>query len=250
MTLRNIICLSGGLASAWVAYWARNLPDVVYYFNDTKWEHPDLYRFLDDLERVLGISITRDSDGRSPEEVFYDERHLANNRVPLCSKILKAQRLQQFVQPGDICHFGIDETEAHRAIRIKEVYAPLGVECRFPLIETGTTKAQVRGLILGDLAIVEPELYRMGFTHNNCGGGCVRAGRRQWALLLEKQPATFAERERVESDLAVYLGRRATYMKDESLTELRERIQAQGMMDFGDEDRTSTECIGICTLEN
>ena len=52
---RHIVCLSGGVASSWVANWVNKNIDgeKIFYFNDTKWEHPDLYRFLDDLEISL-----------------------------------------------------------------------------------------------------------------------------------------------------------------------------------------------------
>lgn len=249
--MRHIICLSGGIASAWVAKWAKeNLSgDIVYYYNDTGWEHPDLHRFLGDISLVLGISITVDSDGRTPEDVFYDQRMLANNRVPLCSKVLKAKRLQKFAQPGDVCYFGIDLHEAHRAERISQIYAGLHVLCRFPLIETKTEKSAARKAII-DLGIQEPELYRLGFDHNNCSGGCVRAGTRQWVKLYHQLPDVFRDRERVESEISFFLGKRLTFMKDESLKELRNRIEAQGVLDFGQESREATECVGICTLEN
>jgi len=249
--MRHIVCLSGGIASAWVAKWAKeNLSGaIVYYFNDTGWEHPDLHRFLGDISQALSISITHDTDGRTPEDVFYDQRMLANNRVPLCSKVLKAQRLQKYARPGDVCYFGIDCQEAHRAIRISQIYAGLRVDCRFPLIETMTEKSTARAEILA-LGIPEPELYRLGFAHNNCSGGCVRAGVRQWAKLYRLLPAVFADRERVEAEVSLFLGKRVTYMKDESLKELRSRIDKQGNLDYGPETQEVIECVGICTLEN
>ncbi len=89
----KIVTLSGGKASAWCADWAfkhYEKKDVILYFNDTKWEHEDLYRFLDDLSNHFDHPITRDSDGRTPEQLFYDNNYLANNLAPFCSRILKA----------------------------------------------------------------------------------------------------------------------------------------------------------------
>ncbi len=87
---RHIVAISGGIASAWVANWVRENIDgeIIYYFNDTKWEHPDLYRFLGDIEKALGIKITSDDNGKSPEEIFYEKRMLGSNRTPICSRIL------------------------------------------------------------------------------------------------------------------------------------------------------------------
>lgn len=66
-----IVALSGGKASAWCAnyvltHYAKE--EVVLYFNDTRWEHKDLYRFLDDLSIYFDHPIVFDSDGRSPKD--------------------------------------------------------------------------------------------------------------------------------------------------------------------------------------
>ena len=248
--MRNIICVSGGLSSAWVALWAirQNLPDAVFYFNDTKWEHEDLYRFIRECADKIGYTLTEDSDGRSPEDVFFDSSMLGNNRVPLCSRILKAERLQKFAQAGDVVYFGIDNTEAHRAKRIREVYAPLNITARFPIIENRIGKDQIRSDV-EELGIQRPILYDLGFTHNNCSGGCVRSGKKQWIHLLRTLPDVYKERERVESEFSESFGVNATYMKDMSLAELRRRIEGQQEIDFND-DLSASECIGICNLEN
>jgi len=77
---RIIVALSGGKASAWCAKWAlEKFGDrTILYFNDTKWEHPDLYRFLEDIERLLSIRIFYDTDGRTPEEIFYQKHALTS----------------------------------------------------------------------------------------------------------------------------------------------------------------------------
>jgi 3'-phosphoadenosine 5'-phosphosulfate sulfotransferase (PAPS reductase)/FAD synthetase len=182
--MSRVICtLSGGKASAWCADWAlKNYPkeQVILYFNDTKWEHEDLYRFLNDLSRYFDKEIFYDSDGKNPEQLFYKHHAIANNRMPFCSHELKAKRLQRFYQDGDIIIFGISSDEAHRAKRIAEVYAGIADKTkryptlRFPLISENVTREQVDQFIR-DAGIDEPVLYKMGFTHNNCSGGCVRA---------------------------------------------------------------------------
>jgi len=254
-----IVAISGGKASAWCADWAlRTYPkkDVILYFNDTKWEHPDLYRFLDDLENYFGHSITIDSDGRTPEELFYDNHALANNRMPFCSRILKAERLQAFYQDGDILIFGISKNETHRAQRLVQVYNTIAEKknkrpvLRFPLIAEQTTKEQI-DFFLGEANIEIPELYKLGFQHNNCSGGCVRAGKKQWKLLYEKLPAVYADRERVEEDLREYLGKDIHFFKDETLREFRGRIERKELSAYyNDKEENDTECIGICSMMN
>jgi 3'-phosphoadenosine 5'-phosphosulfate sulfotransferase (PAPS reductase)/FAD synthetase len=249
MVKRNIVTLSGGMASAYVAIWAaENNLSPIFYFNDTRWEHPDLYRFLADIEKALGIKITHDTDGRTPEQVCYDKKFLANNRIPLCSRILKAERLQAFIKHGDSCFFGIDNTEKHRAARIEFVYNKFGINCRFPLVENNISKQEIEKKIK-EYGIKKPAMYDMGFKHNNCSGGCVRAGKATWALLLRTMPEVYTDRERLESEFSTWSGQKTTFLKDESLKELRERIQKQPELVFKDIDET-LECVGICNSYN
>lgn len=251
---RVIVALSGGKASAWCADWAlRTYPlrDVILYFNDTKWEHPDLYRFLNDLSAYLDVPITNDSDGRSPEDLFYSKRALASQRMPFCSKILKAKRLQAFYQDGDTIVFGIGPDEEQRADRIFAVYGERGritgrwANLVFPLIDNRVSRLQINAF-LERAGITEPELYRLGFTHNNCSGGCVRAGRSQWRKLYELLPDVYAERERVEREVQAFLGKPVTILKGISLTRLREQIEDGRTIPMFGEDDYVGECIGVC----
>lgn len=254
---RHIVCISGGIASAWVANWVNKNIDgeIIYYFNDTKWEHPDLYRFLDDLERVLKIRITKDNDGRSPEQIFYDKKILGSNRSPVCSKFLKAEMLQKFVKKNDTLYFGIDSTELHRAARISPIYARLECQCKFPLIEYRVLRHETFNFI-ESIGIEIPQMYKDGFTHNNCSGGCVRSGERQWVSLLNKYPEVYADRERVEREFNVWNKKRRlekdnkvvaeyTFLKNISLKTLREKMNQGTDFDFG-EDEWQGECIGVC----
>lgn len=243
---RHIVTISGGVSSAYVAKWVKeNIEgDIVYYFNDTGWEHPDLYRFLKDIEKALDIKIHRDSDGRTPEAVFYDERMLGSNRTPNCSKILKATRLQKFAWVGDVLYFGIDTTEIKRAARISMVYRRLGMTTVFPILENPIAKDDIMREVEA-LGVEIPQLYKDGFSHNNCSGGCVRSGRKQWASLYRKYPRVYADRERVETEFSEYIGRESTFMKNLSLARLREIIDEQGDLDFGEDDFQG-ECVGIC----
>jgi len=254
-----IVAISGGKASAWCADWAlKNYPKekVILYFNDTKWEHKDLYRFLDDLSVYFQHPITTDADGRSPEDLFYDLSALANNRMPFCSRVLKAERLQKYYKDGDTLVFGIGADEPHRAVRIKAVYASIALQKKkvaklvFPLIDNNVTKEQIDSF-LEQAQIKEPLLYSLGFSHNNCSGGCVRAGKRQWKMLYEKLPEVYLERERVEKEVREYLGKDVHIFKDETLEEFRGRIERGELSSYYDNTKeVETECIGICSTQN
>lgn len=251
-----IVALSGGKASAWCADWAlKQYPkdDVILYFNDTKWEHKDLYRFLEDLSKYLNHPITVDADGRSPEDVFYDLNALANNRMPICSAELKAKRLQDYYKDGDTIIFGISADEIHRAHRLTNIYEARAyrtkkkVTLRFPLIEKNISKEQV-DTFLKEIGIEEPFLYKLGFSHNNCSGGCVRGSKAQWALLYEKLPEVYLERERVEEEVREYLGKDVSYLKDYTLRDLRAMIErGEVKSSKARQPDDVTDCIGICS---
>ena len=225
------------------------------YFNDTKWEHPDLYRFLDDLSKALDHPIIYDNDGRSVDDLFFDQRALANNWMPFCSRILKADRLRKFFADGDTIIFGISSDEAHRAQRIVKIYYEFGkskgkwAKISFPLIREKIDKDEVRALY-DRLGIDIPVLYKLGFAHNNCSGGCVRSGKKQWIHLLRTLPEVYKKREETEERISAMLGKSVTFMKDTSLKALREKIESQMEIKFSEDETIVTECIGICSSEN
>lgn len=255
-----IVAISGGKASAWCATWALenyNPSDVILYFNDTKWEHPDLYRFMNELSKFLGRPIIEDSDGRSPEQLFIEHHALANNRMPFCSMILKAERLQRFYKDGDILVFGIGSEEMGRASRIIAVYQRIAVKTnRYARIELPLITEQISSRDIDSkitqMGIEPPALYGIGFIHNNCSGGCVRAGKKQWKLLYEKLPSVYAERERVENYMRGITQKDIHFFKDETLKHFRWRIETGNLSKhyLENEDIVEHECIGICESIN
>lgn len=252
-----IVALSGGKASAWCANWAlqeyKN-EEVLLYFNDTKWEHPDLYRFLNDLSNYFKQPIIFDSDGRSPEDLFYDNNALANDRMAFCSRILKAERLHKFYSDGDTLVFGISIDEADRATKIIDVYKKVALKNKkwpkitFPLIREKVSRKEIDDFLI-KANIEEPILYKLGFKHNNCSGGCVRASKKQWKLLYHRLPEVYLERERVEREMREYLGKDVSILRDETLESFRKRIENNELPRYYDmylED-VAVECIGICS---
>jgi len=252
---RIIVALSGGKASAWCANWAlENFPkeDVVLYFNDTKWEHPSLYKFLEDLKVYFDHDITVDADGRDVAQLCRDNRALANNRMAFCSRILKAERLQKFYQDGDQLVFGIDREEPQRVQRLVAVYQKVmattdkACKVRVPLFEFGVSKDAVEDWFTST-GIDEPLLYTLGFKHNNCSGGCVRAGKKHWKLLYETLPEVYAEREAFENEMRSTLDKDIHFFKDETLTDFRGRIERKELSAYYDTaPDDGVDCIGIC----
>jgi hypothetical protein len=81
--LQAIVMYSGGIGS-----WAAGMRVVERYgrdhttllFCDTMQEDEDLYRFLYEGAAIIGVPVTRIADGRTPWEVFRDERYLGNSK--------------------------------------------------------------------------------------------------------------------------------------------------------------------------
>jgi Phosphoadenosine phosphosulfate reductase family len=216
--MRAVVLFSGGAAS-WAA--ARRTVEAGYdttlLFTDTKSEDEDLYRFLDDAAADVGAPLVRIAEGRTIWEVFRDERLLGNTRMDPCSRILKREQSRAWLKanrdPADtVVVLGFDWTEQHRLERARGAWEPWQVDA--PM-----TRApyRLRSEILGDLearGIEPPRLYRMGFEHNNCGGGCVKAGVGHFRQLLRVFPARYAEWERNEEGVRQHLGKNVSILRD------------------------------------
>jgi hypothetical protein len=198
---------SGGLAS-WAAA-KRTLGPKVLLFCDTLIEDADLYRFLDEAASDLGAPLHRIADGRTPWGVFDDVKFLGNNRVAPCSRVLKQEQARAWMTQHDPVHkttivLGYDWTEFHRVEAARKGWAPWHI--RAPLTEPPYLTRTDMANELATAGIALPRLYRLGFPHNNCGGGCVRAGHDHWRHVLRAAPEVYDEWERQEERQRERLG--------------------------------------------
>lgn len=244
----RVVFYSGGIAS-WAT--ARRVIErhgtagLTLLFTDTMSEDEDLYRFLDETSERLGVPVTRIADGRDIWEVFRDTRMLGNTRADPCSRILKRELARKWIAehaPDAVLYFGIDWTEVHRLERIRWAWAPWTVEA--PMTEPPyRLRAEMIAELEGD-GIAAPRLYRLGFEHNNCGGGCVKAGVSHFTNLLRVWPERYAEWEANEQSIRDHLGRDVAILRDRTdgdtrpltLAALRERVEAGAslpMFDIG-----------------
>lgn len=239
--MRYVVFFSGGAAS-WAA--ARRLADqgkdLALLFTDTKTEDEDLYRFLDEAATDIGAPLVRLEDGRDIWQVFRDERFLGNTRADPCSRILKRDLSRRWVEANcdpetTTLVLGMDWTELHRLERAQKAWAPYRVTA--PMTEP---PYRLRAEMLADLearGITPPRLYGMGFEHNNCGGGCVKAGVGHFARLLAAFPERYAEWEANEQGLRDHLDADVSILRDRAggdtrpltLRALRERIETNAL---------------------
>lgn len=253
--MKHIVNFSGGLCSFFAS--KRTIekvgrPNTLNLFADTLYEHPDLYEFNLYAEKLLNLPLTRICEGLTPWQLFRREGLIGNDRFPICSTKLKREPLNDWME----AHFemdsrqgnmlkeqavvvlGFDYTEYNRVEDFQNqhpgwtVSAPM---CDEPLWDKCRMIKEAN-----KLGFKTPELYALGFPHNNCGGGCVKAGISHFVHLYRTKPKVFTQWENEEQTTLAEFEKRGvsnghfTILKDRregtikplSLRTLRERIES------------------------
>lgn len=247
--MKHVVMFSGGIGS-----WATakrvvekyGCEDVVLLFSDVKGnsdnphigEDEDTYRFIQEAAQNLNCELVTVSDGRNIWEVFADKKFLGNSRLASCSHELKQKPARKWLEENcdpeqTIVYVGIDWTETHRIPAIVRNYLPYKAEA--PLTEAPFIDKKEMIEWAESEGLKAPRLYELGFAHNNCGGGCVRAGQAQFKHLLDVMPERFAEWEKQEALMREQLGE-VSILKESvngeskrlPLVTLRTRVEQQG----------------------
>lgn len=211
--------------------------DLVLLFSDTRTEDPDLYRFLDESSRLVKNSrqVVLD-EGETIWDVFWRKRYLGNTRIDPCSLYLKRLPQRKWIEENcdpenTTVYLGIDWTEQHRIEKAMRYWAPWTV--RAPLCDPPYYTKEHIADVLASHSVALPALTLEGFPHNNCGGGCVKAGQGHFKMLLAKRPETFAVWEyeeemlrRALGDVAILRDRTGGSTRPLTLRELRRRVEA------------------------
>lgn len=219
--MSKIVFFSGGLASFAVAHSIKDDKPLLY-FTDTKWEDEDLYRFIYEASDKLKLPLLIHSMGIDPVELMIKQRIIFNSRIGNCSAILKMKVASDFLKKGkkpqveewynkqylpadfdfdkvNELYFGIGFDEFHRVGAIKKNWQPYDV--KFPLVESIFNYDE----LLAQYDIKKPRMYLKGFTHNNCKGRCVKAGKGHFRLLYKEDRKTFDEINHIEQTLGEYV---------------------------------------------
>ena len=235
-----VVSYSGGIASFAAA--ARCVETygadrVTLVFADTLIEDEDLYRFLRQGAEALGSDLVWLQDGRTPWDVFRDERYIGNSRKAPCSRVLKTRQVKRWLD--DTCDpdrtalaAGLSLDEYERLPRMAAKYPKWRVTAPLCWRPAWTRPDIWSALERYDLAA--PRLYAMGFPHNNCGGFCVRSGQEQFAHLYRHFPDRYlwheSEMERVQAEIPgarpFLREQRAGELRYLTLREWRERLEA------------------------
>lgn len=246
--MKHVVMYSGGVASYCAAKRVAELygtDDLTLLFTDTRIEDQTLYVFLRESAKDVGGKLIEIADGRTPWEVFRDERMIGNTRADPCSKILKRQMAHSWIKENckdvvdTLIHLGFDWNEQHRVDGSREAWLPFAISaplCDKPYLEKSDMLSIVK-----EAGLTIPRLYEMGFPHNNCGGFCVKAGRAHFKHLLETMPELYKHHEQREQEMREYLEKDVSILRDRSKvcpdcksTEARESTKTQWIcMDCG-----------------
>lgn len=213
-----VLMFSGGKGSALAGYLLKHqgYKNVTLYFNDTKTEDADLYRFTREVIEFLDYDFIEDSDGRDVWQVFKDSNYMGNTRSDLCSRILKRERSEKFREQFDpdlvIFANGIDLWEEHRLEKAIPLWEPYLLVS--PLIDAKVyDKDLLWETFTAESGIKEPYLYTIGMSHNNCGGFCVKAGLAHYRQLLKKDRERYLYFERKEQEVYTKIGKTHPFLR-------------------------------------
>lgn len=190
-------------------------------------------------------------DGRTPWEVFSDERFIGNSRVDPCSKILKRQlmdawRDERFKPSECIITVGLNFDEDDRIQTLEKRGKPWAFIAPLAVGDWRSKDSLRRD---ADERRLPPSLaYAQGLAHDNCGGGCVKAGIGHWKDIYHKRPEVFAQWEkaeaaemtRLDSKWGMLKCRRGGVAKPLPLSALRRRIE------LGDVTEEESLTLGGC----
>lgn len=223
----HVVQFSTGAGSAEVAWRVvaeHGAASVTLLTADTLVEDDDNWRFATEVVDRLGCQWVILTDGRTPMQAGLDARVVPNNRMAVCSRVLKRDLLRahieaHFVSADTVIYLGFDWTEPERHDRSIAHWAPWRIVS--PLLDPPyVSKPDLLDLFRGR-GIEPPRLYAQGFAHANCGGACVRGGQAQWELLLRVNRPRYLEWEASEEKSRAELGKDVSILRDRTKGTLR-----------------------------
>lgn len=196
MKQRTICWFSCGAASAVAAKLVvdSGVENVsVIYCDTSKNEHPDNARFFDDVQKWLGVEITRISNPNfdSVEDVFNKKSYMCGIAGAPCTVELKKKPRFAFQRADDVHVFGYTADEHKRITRFENDNPELLLY--WPLLSHNLNKESVLRIV-AEAGIELPMMYKLGFKNNNCLG-CVKAtSPSYWNSIREHFPEVFQSR--------------------------------------------------------
>lgn len=155
-----------------------------------KEEHPDNDRFAVDCEKWFGMPITNlinEKYGGSIYEVFRKKSYISGIAGAPCTLHLKKDVRHAFELPTDRHVFGYCSEEQNRWDRFLDAN---NIDAEAPLIEKSLEHSDCLAMIQ-KAGIELPEMYKLGYKHNNCIGCCKATGQGYWNKIRKDFPDMF-----------------------------------------------------------
>lgn len=190
---RRLIWFSCGVASAVTAKLAKDKYGEceILYCDTLRYEHPDNLRFIKDVSEWVGQEIKILSSDKYEDiyDVFNKTGYLVGPLGARCTTELKKNVRKKYQQVDDIHYFGLTFDEVKRIERFKQNNPELNTE--WLLYDKSITKNDCFE-ILTDSGIELPEMYRLGYSNNNCIG-CVKGGKKYWSKIRNDFPNHYSK---------------------------------------------------------
>lgn len=222
----KVICwFSGGVTSAVACHLAiKNFgkENCRIVFIDTKNEHPDTERFLNDCSNWYGLDIEKitaiGKKYESIEDVWIKNKSLNVAHGAICSSELKRAVREDFQKNNKYSYqiFGFDmrKKEFNRAMGLLKNHP--SAKPLFPLLMFGFDKDDCFDY-LSENSIKRPIMYDLNFDNNNCFQTmCVQGGIGYWKKVQKEYPEKFDAMANREHLLTEMKGRPVTILKNQS----------------------------------
>lgn len=255
MPMLHVCSFSTGLSSALATERVINRygPDsVVIAFMDTTIEDSDNYRFQRDVHaRWIDMGVTNFvilKDGRTPFQAAEDQHVIPNQKIAPRTYLLKIRQFVRWLkkQEGPITvHIGYDFTEMHRTGRTRAKYRKYGWRVDFPLLWKPVESRPYPRVVQQEWGITPPRMYKLGYTHANCGGVCVKQGHGDWVRTLINFPERYDAIEKWEDKMRDHPQREGyAILRDQSKEQVRPKTLQQLREEYEARDRRQASLFG------
>lgn len=197
---RTIVWFSCGAASAVAAKLTLLEGPAIIAYCYIKEEHPDNMRFLKDCEKWFGqeiLILENEKYSGSCVEVYLQDKFLVGPYGARCTKVLKKEVRHNFSRSNDVHVFGFGADESHRIDRL--IATEPSLQLLNILEDKDITHADCLALLQRQ-GIELPEMYKLGYEHNNCIG-CVKGGMGYWNKIRVDFPWAFERMSQIEQRL-------------------------------------------------
>ena len=205
---RTVVWFSCGVASAVAAKIVvsdERFDNVVIARCRIDEEHPDNDRFSDECQEWFQqeiVILESEKFGSSICNVFEKERYMSGPYGASCTRALKRRVREAFQEPDDVHVFGYCAEEAHRVDRF--IDSNNDIEIYSPLVEAGLSHKDCLAIV-GRAGIEIPEMYKLGYKHNNCIGCVKSSSAGYWNKVRETHPLVFKHRAEQSRDIGCKL---------------------------------------------